>query len=67
MMSDKKRSIKVNRETERQVARLNNLADFIEANPEQYGQDSSDVCIIGLGLRLKRTELGGVFRVFCRK
>jgi hypothetical protein len=47
----------MNRETQRQIARLNRLVEFIEANPDQYNQVGAFTCVCGLGARLERGKL----------
>lgn len=43
----------MNRETERQIKRLEKLANFISANPDSYDQGAGISCIVGLGLRMQ--------------
>lgn len=54
----------MSRETERQRQRLRRLADYIEANPQNYDQSSPFRCVVGLGRRVKflktKTVLGGI-------
>lgn len=53
----------MNRETQRQIRRLERLADFIEANPEKYNQSDCNRCVVGLGARLYKNRLREVFEV----
>lgn len=50
--------VHMSREKQRQAQRLRKLADFIQANPEEYIQNIGRHCIIGLGNRLVRGKLG---------
>lgn len=47
----------MNRETQRQIERLEKLADFISKNPNEYNQGIPNKCIIGLGARFERGRL----------
>jgi hypothetical protein len=49
---------KENKMNKRTAAKLNRLADFIEANPKEYNQSNSANCIVGLGNRLDKGKLG---------
>lgn len=42
----------MSREKQRQLNRLQRLIDFIRQNPSLYKHNSSETCIVGLGVRL---------------
>jgi hypothetical protein len=47
------------KKTEREVARLNRLADYIESNPDKFELMDTAKCIVGIGNRLARKKESG--------